>query len=593
MADADEAPTPARHSSTGDPSGPGPSPDPSTPTGSAAPPPAPTGEDGPNERSGAQYRPDSYRPDSYPGDDAFARPGDVSGPFAPHQPIQPQPQPRPLVSPFEAAEFGRPMNGGEGFAPRPGERIAPRHGAVAAPVHPALTQTFGRTGTEGADGFDPAPGTRLGADVAPESPWWKADAERDPWRDPGSPFWLGQPAVFSAGQPEQLEPAQDSEFVEVAEDQEKVPDNDQDTSGSAKRRRFGLTALTLSLVIALIAGGVGGGLGWWFTSRADSALHTSNVKLGESSNAVTRPPGSVADIAKRVLPAVVSIDVRTDSEAGTGSGVVIDKNGYILTNNHVISAAASGGTITVTYNDHSTESARIAGRDPQTDLAVLKVTNPKLTVAALGDSSKVVVGDPVIAIGSPLGLQGTVTTGIISALDRPVHVSGDGSDSDAVIDAIQTDAAINPGNSGGALVDATGAVIGINSAIASLGTASGSSQSGSIGLGFAIPINEARTIAEELIKTGKAVHASIGLATRSVTDGSREGAYIVQVVPNGPGSAAGLKEGDVITALDGATIDSGDALSVAVQARKPGDQVKVTYFRGSQQRSATVTLATS
>jgi S1-C subfamily serine protease len=483
------------------------------------------------------------------------------------------------------------VNGAEGFAPLPGERIDPRHVDVAHPVHPMLSDAFGRTGREGTDGFEPAPGTRLGARVEAESPWWKPDAERDPWRDPGSPFWLGQPAVYSAGQPAQLDPAADHEF----DDDEPAPPDDAevDPEPSGRRRgRFGLTALLLALIVAIVAGGLGGGLGTWLTRRADDAVHSSDAKLGKSSNAVTRPPGSVADIAGRVLPAVVSIDVRTSDAEDTGSGVIIDKAGYILTNNHVISAAATSGTITVTYNDGSSEVARVAGRDAQTDLAVLKVTNTKLTVAALGDSSKLAVGDPVIAIGSPLGLQGTVTSGIVSALDRPVHVSGDGSDSDAVIDAIQTDAAINPGNSGGALVDATGSVVGINSAIASLGGSSGG-QSGNIGVGFAIPIDEARTIAQQLIATGKAVHPDVGLATRSVTNGSHEGAYIVQVVPGGPAAAAGLKEGDVITAVAGTTVTSSDEFTVAIQSHKPGDEVALTYFRGSTQATAVVTLRSS
>ncbi len=231
------------------------------------------------------------------------------------------------------------------------------------------------------------------------------------------------------------------------------------------------------------------------------------MKLAKTATAANRPPGSVADIAQRVEPAVVAISVHTSTVDGIGSGVVIDKDGYILTNNHVVSAAATdSGTLVVTFSNQQTATAKIVGRDPMTDLAVIKVDPTSLTVATLGDSSKLAVGDPVVAIGSPLGLLGTVTSGIVSALDRPVHVSGDSSDTNAVIDAIQTDAAINPGNSGGPLVDAQGAVIGINSAIATLPSTSGG-QTGSIGLGFAIPINIARTIAQQLISTGKAVHA--------------------------------------------------------------------------------------
>jgi S1-C subfamily serine protease len=246
----------------------------------------------------------------------------------------------------------------------------------------------------------------------------------------------------------------------------------------------------------------------------------------------------------------------------------------------------------VTFSNQQTASARIVGRDPTTDLAVIKVDTTSLTVATLGDSSKLAVGDPVIAIGSPLGLLGTVTAGIVSALDRPVHVSGDESDTNAVIDAIQTDAAVNPGNSGGPLVDAQGAVIGINSAIASLPTASGG-QNGSIGLGFAIPINSARSIAEQLIKNGKAVHASIGLNTRSVTTGNRQGAYVAQVVPGGPADQAGLKAGDVITLADSTLITSADVLSVVVERHQPGDTITVRYVRGGAEATASVTLGSA
>jgi putative serine protease PepD len=290
---------------------------------------------------------------------------------------------------------------------------------------------------------------------------------------------------------------------------------------------------------------------------------------------------------------VVAISVHTSTIDGIGSGVVIDKTGYILTNNHVVSAAATdNGALTVTFSNEQTASAKIVGRDPTTDLAVIKVETSSLTVATLGDSSKLAVGDPVVAIGSPLGLVGTVTSGIVSALDRPVHVSGDESDTNAVIDAIQTDAAINPGNSGGPLVDAQGAVIGINSAIATLPSTTGD-QNGSIGLGFAIPINSARDIAQQLIKTGKAVHASIGLNTRSVTDGTRQGAYIAQVVPGGPGDKAGLKAGDVITLADAALVTSGDELSVIVARHQPGDTISVRYFRGAIESTVSITLGSA
>jgi len=474
------------------------------------------------------------------------------------------------------------------FAPMPGERMPPTHRLPPPPVDERTARSFGPT-TPGAsaEGFDAPLGSRIWPTLhKAQSPWWKPDAARDPWRDPASPFWLGRPAIFTSDGLQQLSPDVDTEHTDE-EGTEPEPAKTKEPRG-AGRGRFGLSALLLTLITALLAGVVGGGAGWWLAERSNRVLTSGGVTLGTAGSPANRPPGSVADIAKRVSPAVVSIDVKGSGVTGTGSGFVIDRSGYILTNNHVASVAAASGTIRVTYSDRASEPAKIVGRDPLTDLAVLKVTRTDLTVASLGDSSKVAVGDPVIAIGSPLGLRGTVTSGIVSALDRPVHLSGDGSDTDAVIDAIQTDAAINPGNSGGPLVDASGAVIGVNSAIASLG---GSGESGSIGVGFAIPMNSARDIAQQLIHTGKAVHASDGISARSVTDGSRDGAYVLQVTPNGPGAQAGLKPGDVITAVDNTLIESGDELTVAVQAHKPGDTVRMHFFRGSQESDVSVTLS--
>ena len=315
----------------------------------------------------------------------------------------------------------------------------------------------------------------------------------------------------------------------------------------------------------------------------------------EASPPVNRPPGSIADIAERVLPTVVSIEVSTRESAGAGSGVVIDGAGYVLTNNHVISQAASGnGRIRVLFSDGSAEEARLVGRDPKTDLAVIKVDKPGLKVAVLGNSDSLAVGDPVIAVGSPLGLAGTVTTGIVSALDRPVRLggegSGSGSDTNAVINAIQTDAPINPGNSGGALVDGSGALVGINSAIATL--SSGSGQSGSIGLGFAIPIDEARGIAQQLIRTGKAKHATLGITARRVSDTVREGAEVVSVAPGSAAAEAGLKKGDVILRVGPDLVGGADDLVARIRSRQPGEKVELTYVPqgSSATKKVTVTL---
>jgi S1-C subfamily serine protease len=305
---------------------------------------------------------------------------------------------------------------------------------------------------------------------------------------------------------------------------------------------------------------------------------------------VTREPGSVADIAERVTPGGGGVEVRVGNGGATGSGVVIEGGkGYIVTNNHVVSGAdgIEGAEIRAIFEDGSGSAARIVGRDPSSDLAVLKVEKPGLLTATLGESEDLVVGDPVVAIGSPLGLAGTVTSGIVSALDRPVRLSGEGSDTNAVISAVQTDAPINPGNSGGALVDAGGAVIGINTAIASLGSAG---QSGSIGLGFAIPIDTVRDIAEQLIQTGTAVHATLGVNTRTVTDGMRNGALVLNVEPDGAADEAGLEEEDTIIAVDDQPVGSSEELEVAVDSRDPGESVTLELIRGGRSIEVDATL---
>jgi S1-C subfamily serine protease len=526
------------------------------------------------------------------GDDApeFARPDGVDGGFAPRAESAPYTPPPPTVSPQERAVFGRPP-GAESFAPAPGERIVPRH-AERAPVPPIFAQTFGAT-RDTVDGFAPAPGTRIApAGPPPESPWWTANAVRDPWRDPASPFWLGRGAIFSAGQPEQLDPGEDTEAgdepgFDDGTDEELEPPRD-----NVRRIRFGLSALLLALAIALVAGTIGGGAGWFLADHVHDALHRPDVKIAQVHTPVKRPAGSVAGIAKRVGPAVVSITIKTPDEFAIGSGVVIDKDGDVLTNNHVVAPAAESGSssIVVTFSNEITAKAQIVGRDPTSDLAVIKVPNDELTVAQLGNSDDLAVGDPVIAIGSPLGLQGTVTSGIVSALNRPVHAGSEDGTSDAYLDAIQTDAPINPGNSGGALVNSSGAVIGINSA-GDFSTQDGSGGSIPVsGIGYAIPINYARRIALELIHTGKALHGSLGATGVTALSGLKVGAYIKQISPNGAADQAGLKVGDIVVAADGMPVQSFDQLRVIVQQHEPGDHIDVTYYRGSDRRTTTVTL---
>ena len=344
--------------------------------------------------------------------------------------------------------------------------------------------------------------------------------------------------------------------------------------------------------IALLAGIVGAVLA---TNLNITPLRYS-AKLVTTSNTIERAPDSVAGIAKRVLPSVVSIAINSPGGTGTGSGFIIDSNGYILTNNHVVETfATGGGTLTVTLNDGSSQEAKIVGRDSSYDLAVIKIARTSLSALQFGDSDKVEVGDAVIAIGSPLGLSGTVTSGIISAKNRPVTSgSGNGGGESSFINALQTDAAVNPGNSGGPLVDATGAVIGVNSAIASLGSSVGG-QSGSIGLGFAIPINQARRTADQLIKNGKATYPIIGISLDlSYTGTGARIADVAGAISSGsPADKAGLKPGDVITRFDGSAIAKGDDLIVAVRAKSIGDRVAIEYLRGSKSGKISLQLSGS
>jgi putative serine protease PepD len=298
----------------------------------------------------------------------------------------------------------------------------------------------------------------------------------------------------------------------------------------------------------------------------------------------------VASVAQKVLPSVVMIKVASGRTQGEGSGVVLSSDGLILTNNHVATGAGSGASLQVVFADGSTAAASVVGADPATDVAVIKAKDKSgLTPIELGTSKNLVVGQQVIAVGSPLGLAGTVTTGIVSALNRPVATSGEAGDENTVIDAIQTDAAINPGNSGGALVDGAGKLIGINSAIATLGNSQPGAGSGSIGLGFAIPVDQAQRVATQLTKSGKAVHAQIGVQVSAQSPVA--GAQVQAVTAGGPAAQAGIPKGVVITKLDDRVIDSGDGLIAAIRSRQPGDTVTVSYTAGAGgTKTARVTL---
>ena len=324
---------------------------------------------------------------------------------------------------------------------------------------------------------------------------------------------------------------------------------------ASKNGRANLITRANAILLAFVAGLVGA----IFGASSSGSLFGQSINLSRTSSSIERAPGSVADIAKRVIPSVVSIEARAEDGGSTGTGFVIESNGYILTNNHVIAEAVTGkGVINVTLNNGREFVAKVVGRDSSYDLAVLKISTTGLTALQLGDSDKVAVGDSVIAIGSPLGLSGTVTLGIISAKDRAVTAGETGSD---------------------------------NSAIATLGSSFGS-QSGSIGLGFAIPINQARKTADQLIKNGKATYPVLGISIDMKYEG--DGALISKsekaILSGGPAALAGLKGGDIITKFDGRTINSAEELIVAIRARSVGDKAVLTFIRNGVTSTATVTL---
>ncbi|WAC92601.1 S1C family serine protease [Mycobacterium sp. Aquia_213] len=390
-----------------------------------------------------------------------------------------------------------------------------------------------------------------------------------------------------------------------------------------KRSRAGLL-IAGALGIAVVSAGIGGAA----ATVVELGTHSTIAGGGGPSGATpgvpvaNMPPGTVEQVAAKVVPSVVMLETDLGRASEEGSGVILSSDGLILTNNHVIAAATAppkgpagpagpggptpgsppppsappggpGGPApktTVTFSDGRTAPFTVVGADPTSDIAVIRVQGVSgLTPIAMGSSSDVRVGQPVMAIGSPLGLSGTVTTGIISALNRPVSTTGESGNQNTVLDAIQTDAAINPGNSGGALVNLQGQLVGINSAIATLGSDSPDAQSGSIGLGFAIPVDQAKRIADELISTGKATHASLGVQVTS--DKSTPGAKVVDVVQGGAASNAGLPKNVVVTKVDDRPISSADALVAAVRSKAPGDKVTLTFSDpGGGSRTVQVTL---
>lgn len=366
-----------------------------------------------------------------------------------------------------------------------------------------------------------------------------------------------------------------------------------------QRRRTGLVAALAVLVVALAAGTAlfSGGL----NAGQNSTMNAQPQRIASAPGPVQQASGTTPDwtaTAEAVAPSVVSITVNAYQGAAQGSGVILDSSGHVITNHHVVADAAAGrGDIAVTLNDKRTFVATIVGSDPSTDLAVLKMEQAPdgLRPITLGDSSDLKVGVPVMAIGNPLGLSGTVTTGIVSALDRPLITRGGGGrgdtaiNDDIVTNAIQTSAAINPGNSGGALVNASGQLIGINSSIAQT-----TQDGGNIGIGFAIPVNSAKNIADQLMQNGRVRHAFLGVSTRTgnVPEGSaqRAAAIVGDVTPGAPAAAAGIRRGDAIVALDNDAIDGSASLVAQVRDRQVGGQVTITVIRNGQRSDVQVTL---
>jgi putative serine protease PepD len=338
-------------------------------------------------------------------------------------------------------------------------------------------------------------------------------------------------------------------------------------------------------VLALLVGGGAGAAGGYLVAennQADGPVSSALDDPRPAENTSTVPDGSVEAVAAKMLPTVVQLQVRGKSAAGEGSGFVISSDGLIVTNNHVVEPAADNGEIVAVFRDGSIAQAEIVGRDPTSDVAVVRAEGKSgLPTVELGRSDDLRVGQSVVAIGSPFELSGTVTSGIVSSLQRPTRAGGEDGSQATVLDAIQTDAAINPGNSGGPLVDMRGRVIGINSAIYNP-----SGQGGSLGIGFAIPIDQARRTADEIVKTGKATQTVLGVSVQDADDGF--GALIVGVNVGGPGAKAGLKDGDVVTKLNERKIDSSDALVAAVRSYAPGDKVRLELSNGSRTVDATL-----
>ncbi|MFE1031373.1 trypsin-like peptidase domain-containing protein [Streptomyces sp. NPDC058807] len=540
------------------------------------------------ERSRPLHDPDPYSTPPY----------GEPGPWAPAPPVQ-----HPATTPAHGTVAAASHATAGSVAPPPGALPDPAFADAPPPVPQASD----------ASAAPPPPAVPSGSQPPGAAPDWAfADA---PPAEPAGPH---APAVPSPAQPPdalsapagagsggdgtdsgpwgRYDPWAASAAASLQQNGAAVPTRDQ------RRRRARKVIVGGALVIALVSGGIGGVVGAYLERNGG----VGTVELPQAGReAAERAPDSVAGIAARALPSVVTLHVSGSDAAGTGTGFVLDDRGHILTNNHVVEPAGSGGEITVTFNSGDTAEATVVGRDGGYDLAVVKVKGVSgLTPMPLGNSDNVQVGDPVVAIGAPFDLAGTVTSGIISAKERPITAGGEEGDGSDVsyVDALQTDAPINPGNSGGPLLDAQGRAIGINSAIRSAdggGAEPDGGQAGSIGLGFAIPVNQGKRVAEELINTGEATHPVIGITLDMAYAG--DGARVAAkggdggppVTVGGPGDKAGIRAGDVITAVDGRRVHSGEELIVKTRAHRPGDRLELTLERDGKETHVSLVLGSS
>ncbi|MFD5040580.1 trypsin-like peptidase domain-containing protein [Streptomyces sp. NPDC058377] len=494
-------------------------------------------------------------------------------------------------------EYSTPPYGGPGpWAPAP-----PVQRPVATPAHGTpVPPPYAGTNGHGVAAHLPAPVP------APD-----AQGHAEGWPPPPPAHTV--PPQHTAAQPGQQFPVQDQQSPQqpsqwlrydpwgAPQQPLSHPGPGQGTDAPPRRGRRPGSLLVGAALLALVAGGIGGGIGA-YVERNGGLTTVELPQAGRDSGG--RAPDSVAGIASSALPSVVTLHVNGTAESGTGTGFVLDDRGHILTNNHVVAPAGSTGDITVTFSGGESAPAEIVGKDSGYDLAVVKVTGVSgLKPLPLGNSDNVQVGDPVVAIGAPFDLSNTVTSGIISAKQRPITAGGEKGDGTDVsyVDALQTDAPINPGNSGGPLVDTEARVIGINSAIRAADSGSGldGGQSGSIGLGFAIPINQGKRVAEELINTGKATHPVIGvtLDMEFTGDGAKVGGKAADggaaVTGGGPADKAGIRAGDIITEVEGQRVHSGEELIVKIRAHRPGDQLRLVLTRGGKDLSMTLTLGSA